>query len=88
MPFRPLMFRVVGRLVMRCGCGWPPIVRLAWLSDQLDLSALVDGREIEVGVDRRAGHLQSAEFDLECQCCGYRNMLEFAFDEDDGVYAD
>lgn len=53
--------------------------------EPLDLSGLVDGCEIEAGIHGRTGHVQSAEFDLQCQCCGYLNSIEFAFEEEGPV---
>lgn len=53
--------------------------------EPLNLTGVVDGREIDVDKQRRAGPVQSAEFDLECQRCGYLNTLEFAFEEGDQV---
>lgn len=53
--------------------------------EPLDLSGLVDGSEIEAGLHRRAGHVQSAKFDLECRCCGHLNAIEFAFEEEGRV---
>lgn len=70
------MIRSVDTDELKCEkCGEP-----------LDLSRLVDGHEIDVDIHEPAGHMQSAEFDLECQCCGYLNTLEFVFEEDDRAY--